>query len=283
MAVGKKALYPDPWVDDGYIWAYYNVTDTSAATPLFYSSYTNLSAFGANFVVDGVETPAALSYQFATTGEHLVKMQSADGTIKESCFRDVDALKRLYLPDTITSLGNYSISYNSELTHLWLSEELTSIGFAALRSNTVLEVINLYLPKLAYLGYSSNNCQTFAYSYMPRGVVNFPSLHSMPRQAVFQGTNIKEVRSLGSTTELYRSNGGGDFQDCKSLKKVVLPETLETIGGFSFSGCSSLSEINLPKTITSIGRDAFRGTLITNVIDLPNLTGGLNGSFIALT
>ena len=273
-------LYPDPWVDDGYIWAYYNVEDTSVATPLFYDSYTDLTAFGSDFIIDGQTVSATLSYQFATTGEHLVKMLPATVNVPNSSFRNVAALRRLYLPDTYTGANQYSVSYNANLTHLWISEEIVTISAFAFRNNTALLVVNLYLPKLTTFGNSgANDNYSFTSSYMPRGVVNFPSLTTLQRQGTFANTSIREIRNLGSITSLPRSNGSGFCQENTNLRKVTLPETLTDLGGSAFYNCSSLTEINLPKTITTIGRDALRGTKITNVIDLPNLTGTLNGSF----
>lgn len=273
-------VYPDNFIDDGYIWAYYNVTDTSAATPLFYSSYTDLTAFGSEFIIDGQTVLATLSYQFTTTGEHLVKILPATVNVPGSSFRNVAALRRLYLPDTYTGANQYAVSYNANLTHLWISEKITSIAAYAFRDNSALLVVNLFLPNLTTFGNSGvNDNYSFVSSYMSRGIVDFPKLTTLATQGTFANTSIIEIKNLGTITSLPRTNGSGFCQNCTSLKKVNLPTTITTVGAFAFSGCSSLKEINLPKTITSIGRDSFRGSKIDNVIDLPNLTGGLNGSF----
>ena len=273
-------FYPDNFIDDGYIWAYYNVTDTSAATPLFYSSYTDLTVFGSDFIIDGQTVSATLSYQFTTTGEHLVKMLPATVNVPSSSFRNVAALRRLYLPDTYTGANQYAVSYNANLTHLWISEKITTIAAYAFRNNSALLVVNLFLPNLTTFGNSGvNDNYSFTASYMSRGIVDFPKLTTLGTQGTFANTSIIEIKNLGTITSLPRTNGSGFCQNCTSLKKVNLPATITTVGAFAFSGCSSLKEINLPKTITSIGRDGFRGSKIDNVIDLPNLTGGLNGSF----
>lgn len=44
------------------------------------------------------------------------------------------------------------------------------------------------------------------------------------------------------------------------LRKVELPNTIESIGAKAFNDCTSLNEINLPDTITSIGGSAFYNT-----------------------
>lgn len=47
------------------------------------------------------------------------------------------------------------------------------------------------------------------------------------------------------------------FENCKSLKKVVLPTSITWIGAYSFQGCTSLTEIDIPASVTLIGRLAF--------------------------
>ncbi|MBR1592317.1 MAG: leucine-rich repeat domain-containing protein [Ruminococcus sp.] len=49
------------------------------------------------------------------------------------------------------------------------------------------------------------------------------------------------------------------FFDCKSLKKIEFPNTLERIGHHSFYACISLESVDIPKTVRAIGTGAFCG------------------------
>ena len=49
----------------------------------------------------------------------------------------------------------------------------------------------------------------------------------------------------------------GSFQNCTSLKTVILSEGIETIGGYSFEGCTALTSITLPGSIKTVWDDAF--------------------------
>ena len=49
-----------------------------------------------------------------------------------------------------------------------------------------------------------------------------------------------------------------------NLKKVTLPEGLETIGDNAFASALDLSEINLPSTLKSIGESAFKNCKVDN-------------------
>ncbi len=71
----------------------------------------------------------------------------------------------------------------------------------------------------------------------------------------FQGESVtipaeiegKKVTSINSKA----------FMGRKSLKKVVLPDTITTIGSNAFNDCSELKEINIPASVKTIGDFAF--------------------------
>lgn len=53
--------------------------------------------------------------------------------------------------------------------------------------------------------------------------------------------------------------GIGDFvfQECRSLIKLEIPETVTSIGLFAFNRCSSLISINIPSGVTNIPINTF--------------------------
>ena len=55
------------------------------------------------------------------------------------------------------------------------------------------------------------------------------------------------------------SIGEGAFEDCESLKSIVIPNSVTSIGKRAFSYCSSLTSIVIPDGVTSIGEVAFEG------------------------
>lgn len=127
---GNKPPYPDPWVDDGYIWCYYNVTTTESATKLL----GNTTGIGTTMNVDGVDVARATTYTFPTTGEHLVKFTPTAQSIGNATFTNVGGLVRAYLPDYITSTGTGSNNDNapfarcSYLTLIVIPDTFTSVG-----------------------------------------------------------------------------------------------------------------------------------------------------------
>ena len=63
------------------------------------------------------------------------------------------------------------------------------------------------------------------------------------------------------------------FLGCRTLKKVILPDSLTTIGVGCFDSCTSIEEIRIPSTVTSIGNSAFDQCTSLKEVELPpNIT-----------
>ena len=88
--------------------------------------------------------------------------------------------------------------------------------------------------------------------------VNIPSaIDSLPVTGIgttaFIGSNIKTAVIPKGVTFIDNSA----FKNCKSLKKVTLPNTLKEFGPYAFCDCTSLKSIVIPKSVTYIGNGAF--------------------------
>ena len=55
----------------------------------------------------------------------------------------------------------------------------------------------------------------------------------------------------------------------RSLKRVILPNTVQKIGDKAFYVCTKLSEFTMPKSVTSIGKEAFYICSSIDSIDIP--------------
>lgn len=52
--------------------------------------------------------------------------------------------------------------------------------------------------------------------------------------------------------------GFSSFSGCENLKKIVLPDTVETIGVMAFAKCG-IESIKIPDTVETIGGNVFSG------------------------
>ena len=61
-----------------------------------------------------------------------------------------------------------------------------------------------------------------------------------------------------------RSISSWAFSGDENLKKVTIPNTIDSIGGFAFDNCKSLKKVNLPRALKSIehllGKKAYFGS-----------------------
>lgn len=106
--------------------------------------------------------------------------------------------------------------------------------------------------------------------------------------AIFEDSEVikvtvgKNVADIGyaferaETVETVEINGpvtkldADAFIDCKSLKNISLPETLESIGALAFYGCSSLETIGIPDGVTFIDNMAFAYCGALREVKLPD-------------
>lgn len=93
------------------------------------------------------------------------------------------------------------------------------------------------------------------------GVLN-PETIEVPAQ--YKGKDVVGIR-------------GNVFRNITSVKKVILPDTIDTIRGNAFSGATQLEEINLPKGLTYIGGGAFAYCSSLREIVIPDTVTEMQG------
>ena len=81
----------------------------------------------------------------------------------------------------------------------------------------------------------------------------------IPEEVIYEGKTYT-VKAVGVTA----------FQNCESLREVVLSDSITAIGDSAFAFCSQLSDLVLPPEggLTSIGSYAFRGCSGLTDLDL---------------
>jgi hypothetical protein len=152
---------------------------------------------------------------------------------------DKDKLVSVILPDSLTTIGDYTFYNCTSLEAIDLPDSLTAIGVEAFRGCTSLEAIDLP-DSLTAIGVGAF-----------RGCISLEAI---------------DLPDSLTTIEWYA------FQDCTSLAVIDLPDSpsLTTIGEYAFEGCTSLEAIDLPDSLTTIGYSAFYGCTSLEAIDLPD-------------
>lgn len=153
-------------------------------------------------------------------------------------------VKKIFFPNSIKELGNFSFLECSNIEEIILPPNVTKIGERCFKGCKNLKSINLP-DSIQYIGPSAfSDCERLEEIILPK--------------------NIKKIN--------FRT-----FAGCKRLKKIIIPEGVEEIDWAAFAGCDSLEEIILPNSLKKIDKQLFlncknlkRITLPDNITALPD-------------
>ncbi|EAY09348.1 surface antigen BspA-like [Trichomonas vaginalis G3] len=178
-------------------------------------------------------------------------------------------LKKVNLPNFITTIESGAFRYNNNIKSITLSESLTTIeSFAFQYCN---EITKVEIPnKVKYIGYQSfarmENLQEviIGNGLTTIGIYAFEFCEKLSKVTLGESVEIIEVgafRGIAIETIVIPSSvkiiGNDAVSACKKLKTVILGENVEEIDEFAFSKCISLNSITIPNKVQHISVTAF--------------------------
>lgn len=131
---------------------------------------------------------------------------------------------KVVMPDTIVSIGDQALAYNSNLTEIVFSKNLVTIGKRTFADDGGLTSITL--PE---------------------------KLESIPDEAFYGCGNLKEI----NFNQNLKSIGIDAFEYCNALVDVELPDGLQSIANCAFEKCKSLKSVVIPDSVTNMGESVF--------------------------
>ena len=159
--------------------------------------------------------------------------------IPDWAFSGYTRLKKVDLPDTITSIGSSAFS-ETKIEEINLSSNIKSMGDSVFSGCTELKKITI--PKNI----------TWISSCMFSGCRNLTEVHlhdditDIEMQA-FSGTGIRSITMPRNLTNLETAA----FQECENLEKVLLNENIKVLKSTIFNACD-ITEIVIPKSVIEI-------------------------------
>ena len=174
-------------------------------------------------------------------------------TIPESTFQTCTELRSVTLPEGLTTVGQYAFQGNEKLETVkpFLPATVTSIGEQAFYLCSKLKS-DLYLGtngvEVAFAGQHQFNQTGFAKAVLGAGVKTI-SANAFYKSAVVE-VEMAAVVTIGSSA----------FENCGSLRRAVLPETLENMPYGSCWACGALEDVGptfLPPACTNVGFACF--------------------------
>ena len=183
-------------------------------------------------------------------------------------------LKKLTIPDTITSIGVAAFKQCTILSEVTIGrgvKEIPSEAFAStgLKTITIPNHITILgagafekadLERVVFEENSSLLCigASAFYDCVIREIDIPASVLEIGRCA-FSGERMKYalVRVGFAENSLLHTIDNEAFAGCMALQSVQLPNSLRTIGAKAFAGCESFTETMIPAGVTSLGEGVF--------------------------
>lgn len=201
-----------------------------------------------------------------------------------TAFRDNKNVEKIYIPDSVTSIGSSAFENCTSLTSVTIPDSVTSIGDEAFKNCNSLTSITIPGGVMS-VGYSAfYGCELLAEITMPDNVTSIgdeaflccSSLTSITipngitrigNYMFFNCSSLKSIVMADSVTSIgYRA-----FEGCESLMDITMSDGAKSIGDGAFCNCSSLTSITIPDGVTSIGNSAFANCINLKEVYINNI------------
>lgn len=178
----------------------------------------------------------------------------------------VTRVSKVTLPQSLKTIEPYAF-YNTRIESIDIPESVDSIGDYAF-AQTLLKSVYCNASRLgvgifSYSGFFYNAPLTDVVfgdkveaipNYMCKGAyeltsVTFPSQLKKIGDGAFYKTKIKDK----VFPETLNYIGKSAFENCDSLKHIMIPDAVTYIGSQAFAECDSLKEINIPENVEYLG------------------------------
>ena len=191
-------------------------------------------------------------------------------SIADKAFSECGKLKKIIMPDSVTSIGWEAFGECTGLTEVRLSQNLTAIKEGAFRSCHNLKTISIPNSVLTIERYAFDRCAAlesvtilnsvtsigegaFAHCESLTDVIIPNSVTELGDYAFISCTGLTKITLSKNITEI----GEEVFRDCRGLVNVTIPENTKVIGSSAFTGCSSLKGVGISRSVSTISQDCF--------------------------
>lgn len=177
-------------------------------------------------------------------------------SIGKNTFRE-SSLTSIVLPNSVTSVGEFSFYRCDDLESVTLGNSVTSIGQDAFFECTSLVNVN-NLNSVRTIGEDAfRSCSNMV------GTLTLPSITTIGNKAFRYCSSLSSVVFGNSLTTI----GEYTFADCSGMKgTLTLPNSVTSIGMYAFMGCRFDGTLTIPNGITALIGDAFQGNLFSSII-----------------
>ena len=177
---------------------------------------------------------------YGCTGLTSIEIPNSVTYIGRSAFEGCTKLKSIEIPESVTEIDNYAFRGCKNLSNVKMNRGLTTIGYGAFSGTAITSV------------------------KIPNTVISMRSDYGV---SAFSGaTKLNDVEFEYGILSI----PDGALQNCSSVAKAPIPDSVIRIGEFAFEGCSGLASVKIPDDVTCIGRYAFSCCTGFSSVEIPS-------------
>ena len=177
---------------------------------------------------------------YGCTGLTSIEIPNSVTYIGRSAFEGCTKLKSIEIPESVTEIDNYAFRGCKNLSNVKMNRGLTTIGYGAFSGTAITSV------------------------KIPNTVISMRSDYGV---SAFSGaTKLNDVEFEYGILSI----PDGALQNCSSVTKAPIPDSVTRIGEFAFEGCSGLASVKIPDDVTCIGRYAFSCCTGFSSVEIPS-------------
>lgn len=176
-------------------------------------------------------------------------------------FRGMAALESIVVPNAVTEMGTYAFANDTSLKSAKLSTSCPWLKEGLFSECNALQSITIPSAVTKMDGYMFTHCKTLTSATFEDGtdLIEMGYGASWKNYGLFSDCPLKTLnlgRWLSYNTEVASRS---PFYSIYALKNLNIGENVKVIDKYMFSYCKGLEEVNLPDNITSVNLWGFRG------------------------
>ena len=228
------------------------VTIPENVTKIGAGAFSSLVGLKTVIIPGTVKEVGANAFAYNTTLEKVI-MEEGTKIIGEQAFFGCTGLSEINLPDTINSVGKFSMS-NSKITKLSVPASLKTIGTYAFHNLVELQTVNIPEGVETIRYYAFDNCKKLETITIPSTVTNiengaFASCNSLTQ------INLKTNNFIYKEGMLLSKDGNRTIFVSKKLLENIdtlnIPEGIKSLT-VSLESFTNIKNVNIPKSLTYI-------------------------------